>query len=109
MVQWKTISSPAFARLRDAKYGSMTHADVANTATDFTVQYRVVFAKNDEAVDGPDDASVIITVPAGEATKDPTSLYMCGVLKAAGSTGALFAVLRSGAASATLARLASRP
>ena len=74
-----------------------------------TVQYRVVFGKNDEAVEGPDDAAVVITVPAAEATGDPTSLYMRGVLKATGSTGALFRALRSGEVSATLARLASRP
>jgi len=79
-----------------------------STASD-TVQYRVVFGKNDEAVEGPDDAAVVITVPANEVTGDPTSLYMRGVLKATGSTGALFRALRSGEVSATLARLASRP
>lgn len=73
-----------------------------------TVQYRVVFGKNDEVVEGPDDAVVVITVPAAEATSDPTSLYMRGVLKASGSTGALFRALRGVEVSATLTRLASR-
>lgn len=77
--------------------------------TSDVVQYRVVFGKNDEAVEGPDDAAVVITVPAAEATIDPTSSYMRGVLKATGSTGAFFRALRSGVVSATLTRLASRP
>ena len=72
-------------------------------------QYRVVFGKNDEVVEGPDDASLVITVAAADAKNDPTSLYMQGKLKAAGSSGELFALLRSGEVSRVIARLASRP
>jgi hypothetical protein len=74
-----------------------------------SVQYRVVFGKKDEVVEGPDDAALVITVPAADATGDPTSLYMQGKLKASGASGALFELLRSGELSRVLARLASRP
>jgi len=74
-----------------------------------SVQYRVVFGKKDEVVEGPDDATLVITVGAVDASGDPTSLYMQGKLKAAGSSGDLFALLRSGEVSRVLARLASRP
>jgi hypothetical protein len=74
-----------------------------------TLQYRVVFGKNDEAVDGPDDASVIITIPAADAGLDPSVAFMQGKLKAAGHTGELFDVLRGGDAAAAISRLASRP
>ena len=73
-----------------------------------TVQYRVAFGKKDEAVEGPDDAALVITVAAADAASDPTTLYMQGKLKAVGSTGALFELLRSGDVSGVLKRLASR-
>jgi len=73
-----------------------------------TVQYRVVFGKKDEVVDGPDDADVVITVPAADATADPAVAFMQGKLKAAGHTGRLFELLRSGDAATVLSRLASR-
>lgn len=73
------------------------------------VQYRVVFGKKDEVVEGPDDAALVITLAATDAQGDPTSLYMQGKLKAAGSSGALFVLLRSGQISAVVRRLASRP
>lgn len=73
-----------------------------------SVQYRVVFGKKVEVVEGPDDASLIITVAAADAGRDPTTLYMIGALKASGSSGQLFALLRSGEVSRVLARLASR-
>ena len=72
-------------------------------------QYRVVFGKKDEVVEGPDDASLVITVAAAEAKNDPTSLYMQGKLKATGSSGELFTLLRSGEVSRVIVRLASRP
>lgn len=72
-------------------------------------QYRVVFGKKDEVVEGPDDAAVVVTVAAADAQHDPTSLYMQGKLKAVGSTGVLFALLRSGELSSAVKRLASRP
>ena len=74
-----------------------------------TVQYRVAFGKKDEAVDGPDDASVVITVAAADAGLDPSVAFMQGKLKAAGHTGALFDVLRNGEAATAISRLASRP
>ncbi len=73
------------------------------------VQYRVVFGKKDEAVDGPDDADVVITVPVADAALDPSVAFMQGKLKAAGHTGVLFEVLRNGEAAAAISRLASRP
>ena len=72
------------------------------------VQYRVVFGKKDEAIEGSNDAALVITVGAADALGDPTSLYMQGKLKATGSSGSLFELLRSGEVSAVLKRLASR-
>ena len=74
-----------------------------------TIQYRVAFAKNDEAVDGPDDADVVVTIAAADAGLDPTVAFMQGKLKSSGSTATLFEVLRSGDALAVISRLASRP
>jgi hypothetical protein len=73
-----------------------------------SVQYRVVFGKKDEVVEGPDDATLVITVAAADVSSDPTSLYMQGKLKAAGGSGELFALLKSGEVSRVIARLASR-
>lgn len=73
-----------------------------------SVQYRVVVAKKDERVDGPDDADVVVTVPlvdAGAADFDPTVAYMRGVLKATGHSGAVLEVLKSGAAASAIAAL----
>ena len=74
-----------------------------------SIQYRVTFAKNDEAVDGPDDAEVVVTVAAADAALDPTVAFMLGKLKNTGSTGVLMAALADGSAAAALSRLASRP
>jgi hypothetical protein len=74
-----------------------------------TIQYRVAFGKNDEAVEGPDDADVIVTIAAGDAALDPTVAFMQGKLKSTGSTAALFEVMRSGEAATVINRLASRP
>lgn len=76
-----------------------------------SVQYRVVVAKKDERVEGPDDAEIVITVPvavAGDAGFDATVEYMRGRLKASGHTGEILELLRSGAATAALSQLASR-
>jgi len=75
-----------------------------------SVQYRVVVGKKDERVDGPDDADVVVTVPlvdAAAADFDPTVAYMRGVLKAAGHTGRVLEVLRSGEAATAIAALAA--
>jgi hypothetical protein len=79
------------------------------SSVDGTAQYRVVFGKNDEAVEGPDEADVVVTVAVADSSLDPTVAFMQGKLKATGSTGVLFDVLRSGAAAAAISRLASRP
>jgi len=77
-----------------------------------TVQYRVVVAKKDERVDGPDDADAVITVPLADAAADgfdPTVAYMRGVLKATGHTGVVLEQLKSGAAAEAIARLVTQP
>lgn len=74
-----------------------------------TIQYRVAFGKNDEAVEGPDGADVVVTIAAADAAIEPTVAYMQGRLKSTGSTAALFTVLRDGSAAAVISRLASRP
>ena len=74
-----------------------------------TIQYRVAFSKKDEAVEGPDDADVVVTIGAADAALEPTVAFMQGKLKSTGSSAALFEVLRNGEASAVISRLASRP
>ncbi|TFH18798.1 MAG: hypothetical protein E4H05_05195 [Acidimicrobiales bacterium] len=77
-----------------------------------SVQYRVVVAKKDERVDGPDDADVVFTVPLVDAAADdfdPTVAYMRGVLKASGHTGLVLDELKSGAASSAIAALVAQP
>ncbi len=74
-----------------------------------SLQYRVAFGKNDEAVEGPADAEVVVTIAAADAALDPTVAFMQGKLKSTGSTAALLEVLRNGEASAAIRRLASRP
>ena len=74
-----------------------------------SVQYRVVFGKNDEAVEGPDDAAVVVTVAAADAALAPTTAFMLGKLKNTGPTGPVLAALRDGSAAAAISRLASRP
>jgi hypothetical protein len=74
-----------------------------------SVQYRVAFGKKDEAVEGADDADVVITIAAADAGLPPPVAYMQGKLKAAGHTGQLLEVLHNGEAAAAISRLASRP
>jgi hypothetical protein len=75
-----------------------------------SVQYRVVVGKKDERVEGPDGADIVITVPV-DVARDPgfdaTVEYMRGRLKAAGHTGQLLDLLKSGAATTALAGLAA--
>ena len=40
-----------------------------------TVQYRVVVAKKDERVEGPDDADVVFTVPLTDAAAVPAQHF----------------------------------
>jgi len=77
-----------------------------------SVQYRVVVAKKDERVDGPDDADIVVTVPIAVAADDDfdaTVEFMRGRLKAAGHTGHILDLLKSGDATAAISRLASNP
>jgi len=77
-----------------------------------SVQYRVVVAKKDERVDGPDDAEVVFSVPiavAAEDDFDATVEFMRGRVKATGHSGQVLDVLKSGAATSALSRLASNP
>ena len=74
-----------------------------------SIQYRVAFGKNDEAVDGPDDAAVVVTIAAADAALEPTVAFMQGRLKSTGPTGPLFDAFADGSAAATISRLASRP
>ena len=77
-----------------------------------SVQYRVVVAKKDERVEGPDDADVVVSVPLVDAAADdfdPTVAYMRGALKASGHTGVILDALKSGAAADAISRLAAQP
>lgn len=74
-----------------------------------SVQYKVLFGKSDAAVEGPDDADVVVSIESKYATEDPTVAYMRGRLKAEGHTGQLLEALWSGEAARVISRLASRP
>ena len=77
-----------------------------------SVQYRVVVAKKDERVDGPDDADAVVTVPNVDAAADdfdPSVAYRRGVLQATGHTGVVLDVLKSGAAASASAALVAQP
>jgi len=74
-----------------------------------SVQYRLVVAKKDERVDGPDDAELVVTAPLASVCADgfdATVEFMRGRVKATGHTGELLALLRSGDATAALTALA---
>jgi hypothetical protein len=77
-----------------------------------TTQYRVVVAKKDERVEGPDAADIVLSVPIDVAAGDgfdATVEFMRGRLKAVGHTGDVLVVLKSGEATSALSRLASQP
>ena len=76
-----------------------------------SVQYRLIVAKKDERVDGPDDADIVITAPIEAVTADgfdATVEFMRGRVKATGHTGDLLALLRGGEATSAFSRLASQ-
>ena len=50
-------------------------------ASAVSVQYRVAFSKKDEAVEGPDDADVVVSIGVADAGLDPSVAYMQGRLK----------------------------
>lgn len=70
-----------------------------------SIQYRVAFGKNDEAVSGPDDAEVVVTLAAADAVLDPSVAFMYGKLKSTGPTGPLLAAFADGSATAAIAAL----
>ena len=75
-----------------------------------TIQYRVALGKKDEAVEGPDDADVVVTIAAADAATRPDR----GVHARQAEVDRLdrarcSSVLRSGEAGAAISRLASRP
>ena len=74
-----------------------------------SMQYRVLFGKNDEAVEGPDGAAVVVSIAVADAGLAPATAFMWGKLKNTGPTGPLFAAVRDGSAAAAISRLASRP
>jgi hypothetical protein len=77
-----------------------------------SVQYRVVVAKKDERVEGPDDAEIVVSVPAAvasEADFDAAVEFMRGRLKATGHSGRVLELLKSDTATSALSRLASNP
>ena len=72
-----------------------------------SAQYRVVVGKKDEVVDGPDDATLVVSIGIADVGLDPSVAFMQGKLKAAGNTGLLFELLRSGEVAAALQRLSA--
>ncbi len=73
-----------------------------------TNQYRLVVAKKDERVEGPDDAEAVFTIPVADAREpgfDATRSFMRGRLKVAGHAGAALDALKSGEADAAITRL----
>lgn len=76
-----------------------------------SVQYRLVVAKKDERVEGPDDAEIVVSAPVAVVTADgfdATVEYMRGKLKATGHAGRLLDLLKSGEVDRALSRLASQ-
>lgn len=72
------------------------------------IQYRVIVAKKDERVDGPDDADTVVSVPLVDAAADdfdPVVAFMRGKLKASGHTGDLLDALKSGSAATRIASI----
>ena len=78
------------------------------STSDVTVQYRVAFGKKDEVVEGPDDATLVITVAGPDAGMDPQIAFMRGKLKSTGPTGELFTLLQTDQVAGVLSRLATR-
>ena len=77
-----------------------------------TAQFRVAVTKKDERVSGPDDATVVVTVPlavAAEPGFDATVEFMRGRVKVSGHSGRVLDLLKSGEATSALTRLASTP
>jgi hypothetical protein len=70
----------------------------------------VAVARSDERAEGPEDASVVVTVPLVVASEDGFSAtveYMRGRLKAKGHTGELLDALADGTIDDIVRRLVS--
>ncbi|MEK9838103.1 MAG: hypothetical protein EBS10_00940 [Acidimicrobiia bacterium] len=70
----------------------------------------VAVARSDERAEGPEDASVVVTVPLVVASEDGFSAtveYMRGRLKAKGHTGELLDALADGTIDDMVRRLVS--
>lgn len=63
-----------------------------------TIQFRLVVAKKNEIVEGPDGADTVATISLADADLDPSVAFMRGKLKITGPTGPLFDALSSGEA-----------
>jgi hypothetical protein len=76
------------------------------------VQYRVVVGKKDERVEGDDADGIVFSAPLAVAADpgfDATVEFMRGRVKATGHAGEVLDLLKSGAVTAALSRLASQP
>lgn len=71
------------------------------------IQFRLVVAKKDERVEGPDSAATVATIALADAGLDPSVAFMRGKLKITGPTGPLFEALSNGEAAIVIARLVS--
>lgn len=78
------------------------------TADGRTIQFRLVVAKKNEIVEGPDDADTVATIALSDADLDPSVAFMRGKLKITGPTGPLFDALSSGEAKRILDDLTAR-
>jgi len=78
------------------------------TGADRTIQFRLVVAKKNEIVEGPDDADTVATIALADAELDPSVAFMRGKLKITGPTGPLFDALSSGDARRIIAGLVAR-
>ena len=85
----------------------MTSAEVVG-GDDRTIQFRLVVAKKDELVEGPDDADTVATIALADATLDPSVAFMRGKLKITGPTGPLFDALSNGDAKRIIDSLLAR-
>lgn len=73
-----------------------------------TIQFRLVVAKKDELVEGPDGADTVATIALADADLDPSVAFMRGKLKITGPTGPLFDALSSGEAKRVIDGLVAR-
>ena len=75
-----------------------------------SIRCGVAVARSDERAEGPEDASVVVTVPLVVASEDGFSAtveYMRGRLKAKGHTGELLDALADGTIDDMVRRLVS--